>query len=332
MNPTFVHVLATRVGIGIYDDAWFDYRLRMLESITVPSMAAQTSQDFTWLLVVDQRMPGPARKRLDHAVAPLANAVVVPVEFKTDFRKAVVGWSRRKAVADGADWVMSSRLDDDDALRTDAFERLQQELVDFLKTSRHRYAVLSLNLGCMWVPAWRRGYTRYHDSHSLGLSLVEPTEACQTVYSRPHREIKQQYAPRGTYIRGLDGDRLWWLYATHALADSDRGGRARVDRVLHHRYGYRVDDPLLESFGLDPARVDELGRMDEPTPARPTRFLSLRATDSERQIKEIRARLSGTPGPRVVARGLIRRRLRRLEAERRAAGSGIVHRPPGGSR
>src|SRR5690606_33214101 len=152
-------------------------------------------------------------------------------------------------------------------------------------------AVLSFNLGCMWLPTFRHGYTRYHDSLALGLSLVEPAEECRSIYSKPHREIKQQYAPRGTHIRGFDGQTRWWLYAAHALADSDRGDRARIERIRTHKYGYRVDDALLADFGLDPAAVDRLARLREPVAAASTKFLSLRGLDLEREIKDLRSRL-----------------------------------------
>lgn len=323
-SPTFVHVLATRVGIGVYDEAWFDYRLRLLDSITVPSMAAQTCQDFTWLLVIDQKMPPTARKRFDQTIARLGSAVAIPVEFKTDFRKAVVRWSREKASSAGASYVLSSRLDDDDALRTDAFERVQSEAAEFLRASRHRYAVFSLNLGCMWRPSHRRGYTRYHDSHSLGLSVMEPAEVCRSVYGWPHREIKQQLAPRGTYFRGLDGDALWWLYAAHNLADSETGDRARIEKIMNHKYGYRVDDAILHGFGLEPAAIDALAEIEEPDARRPTKFLSLRGMDAEREIKELRAQLDRIGRGQVLRRYLTRRRLSRLEGQRQAVGSAIV--------
>src|SRR5690606_38117903 len=226
---------ATRLGIGVYDPAWFDYRLTLFETIAAPSVAAQTSPEFTWLLVVDRRMPAAARQRLDRAVAGLPQAVVLPVEFKTDFRPTVVRWCRERADQAGASNVLTTRLDDDDALRVDALERLQSETEEFARTSPHRYAVLSFNLGCMWLPTFRHGYTRYHDSLALGLSLVEPAEECRSIYSKPHREIKQQYAPRGTHIRGFDGQTRWWLYAAHALADSDRGDRARIERIRTHK-------------------------------------------------------------------------------------------------
>src|SRR5690606_34071114 len=154
-STTFIHVLATRLGIGVYDPAWFDYRLRLFETITVPSLAAQTSAEFTWMLEGDRRMPATARGRLERANAGLPRAVVLPVEFKTDFRPAVVRWCRQRADQVGARHVLTTRLDDDDALRIDALERLQSEAADFTRTSQHRYAVLSFNLGCMWLPTDR---------------------------------------------------------------------------------------------------------------------------------------------------------------------------------
>ncbi|GAA4908228.1 putative rhamnosyltransferase [Stackebrandtia albiflava] len=319
----FLHVLSTRVGIGVYDEGWFDYRLRLFESVTVPSMAAQTSQDFTWLLVVDAKMPPRARSRFDAVVAPLANVRVREVEFKTDFRGAVVEWCQAEAARRGLSRVLTSRLDDDDALRVDAFERLQSEAADAIAAGHSDLAVFSLNLGCMWSPSHRRGYTRYHDSHSLGLSLLEPAEAVECVYSRPHREIKQRYAPRGAYIRGVDGGTRWWLYAAHAIADSDKGDGARRDKILKHRYGYHLDDDLLAGFGLDPAAVAALAEAGEPTPTAPTKFLSLRAMETERRIKALRTELAGAS---FLRRRLLTQRLARLESEREKAGSGIVTR------
>lgn len=322
-STTFIHVLATRLGIGVYDPAWFDYRLRLFETITVPSMAAQTSPEFTWLLVVDHRMPATARERFERAIAGLPQAVVLPVEFKTDFRPAVVRWCRQRADQVGARYVLTTRLDDDDALRIDALERLQSE-AEFTRTSPHRYAVLSFNLGCMWLPTDRYGYTRYHDSIAIGLSLMEPAEKCRSVHSKPHREIKQQYAPRGTYIRGLDGDDRWWLYTVHGLADSDHGDQARIERIRNHRYGYRLDDELLASFGLDPVAVDQLAELHEPVTTGTTKFLSLRSLEIEREIKDLRLRLRETPRSHLMRRHLVGRRIRELERARVSAGSGIV--------
>lgn len=320
-DTRFLHVLATRMGIGIYDQAWFDYRLALFTTITVPSMAAQTSQDFTWLIAVDRNMPTNARTTLDHAISNLTNTHIVEVEFKTDFRPTIAQWCTHQATTTGTRHVLTSRLDDDDALNTNAFERIHTETADFLRTSRQPYAVFSLNIGTMWLPAQRRGYTRYHDSHSLGLSLLEPAAKTTTVYSRPHREIKQRLAPQGAHIHGIDGDTRWWLYAAHTMADSDTGDGSRHKKIMEHKHGYHVDDAQLESFGLDPQAITTLQHIIEPQAATPIKRLTLRAMDIERQIKAERARQQSlSPWKRRKAA----KRIKDLERQRQSAGSDIV--------
>lgn len=320
-STRFSHVLATRLGIGIYDQSWFDYRLALFETITVASMTNQTSQDFTWLIVVDTNMPTRARTTVETATAHLTNTHILDVEFKTDFRKTIATWCTDHATRTNTPHILTSRLDDDDALHTHAFERIQSEATDFLTTSHHQHAVFSLNIGTMWLPAQRRGYTRYHDSHSLGLSLMEPADNITTVYSRPHREIKQRLTPQGTHIRGIDGDKRWWLYAAHTMADSDTGDGARHKKIMEHKYGYHVDDEQLATFGLDPQAITALEHIPEPVAAAPIKRLTLRAMDVERQIKAERDRATSlSPWKRRKAE----RRIRELERQRQSAGSGIV--------
>ncbi|HIW61329.1 MAG TPA: putative rhamnosyl transferase [Candidatus Stackebrandtia excrementipullorum] len=317
----FVHVLSTRVGIGVYDEAWFDYRLKLFSAVTVPSIAAQTCQDFTWLLVVDKQMPPKARGVFDEVIKPLKNVVVLEVEFKADFRKTVARWSKEYAAVKRADFVLSSRLDDDDALHITAFERIHAETDGFFTREDLRFAVFSLNVGCMWLPSKGHGYTRYHDSLGIGLSLMEPAESVETVYAHPHRDIKQRLTPRGSYMCGVDGAELWWLYAAHTISDSDKGDGKRHQRIINHKYGYSLDRKTMQRFGLIPEQIAGLREVGEPIPRQATKFLSLRTLETEKQIRSIRSELTDASWLR---RRLLTQRLSRLERERVQAGSNIV--------
>lgn len=316
-SSDFVHVIATRLGIGIYDEAWFDYRLSLFESITLPSMMAQTSRDFTLLLGVDKAMPPTARRRLDAIAARADNVALTEVELKSDFKRAVTTWSTKRAAEAGAECVLTSRLDDDDALHAGAMERLHGEIADCMSDG-NRFGVFSFNMGTMWIPSERRGYTRYHDSIGIGLSILEPVGECKTVYAHPHRNIKQRVTPRGAYVRSIEGAHPWWLYSAHSISDSDTGNRERHDRIINHKYGYHVDDDMLANFGLDVGMINELGLISEPRTKAPTKFLSLRAVDLEKKIKRLRDESRGRPST------LTRWRIARLQRKRRAAGSGIV--------
>jgi hypothetical protein len=317
-------VLATRLGIGVYDETWYDYRMSLFEAITVPCMKAQTSRDFDWLIVVDKQMPPLARQRLDAAIAGVPRAEVLSVEFKSDFRKAIVDWGKDAARLAGREYILSSRLDDDDALRVDFFERLRFEADDFLRreTGKPRRGVFSFTLGTMWVPSTRFGYTRYHDSHSLGLSVVEPIATHRSVYYWTHPEIKQRLAPQGAYIRGVDGDDIrWWLYAAHPLAVTDRGDNVRYKKVMEHKHRYRIDDDFLATFGVDASAVDALAETTVPQQAPDPQPLSTRAMDLEHEIKALRGQEDGAG---MWERRRLRRRIEELQAERRRVGSNIV--------
>lgn len=320
-NSSFVHAVATRIGIGVYDEQWFHHRLALFEAITLPSMASQTSREFTWLLVVDEQMPPPALARLRESIAVLPNTEILPVEFKSSLAGAVAGWGRTRAAQVGAGHVLTSRLDDDDALAVGCVQRLHEEAETFLGLGRPGRAAISFTLGTMWIPAERHGYTRYHDSHSLGLSVLEEVDDCRGIYAWPHQEIKQRIAPSGGYLRGIDGDRRWWLYAAHVLADSDTGDRKRLEKIRGHRYGYRVDDEMLAHFGLDPAVIDDLAKLPEPQVSKPVKRLAIRAMDTEREIARLRA-LMETSGEAHAQR--LREQIAELESQRRSAGSGIV--------
>lgn len=317
----FTHILSTRLGIGVYDEAWFDYRLSLFENITLPSVAGQTATDFTWLIVVDQNMPPVARKRLDAAVGEVPQALVLEVELKKDFRPTVMKWSRAHADQLDVDRILSTRIDDDDAIHLGLFERLHQEARTYLETSEADYAVFAPTLGCMWLASERRGYTRYHDSHSIALSVMEPAQQARTVYAWPHREIKPQLAPRGAYCKHIDGDTRWWLYTVCSISDSDKGDGARRKKIMEHKYGYRLEDEYFADYGITPSHIEALASVSEPTPTAPTKFLSLRGMDIEDEIRVVRKELK-TAG--YLKRRTLTRRLAKLEQQRVATGSSIV--------
>ena len=49
--------------------------------MTYPSLRAQTSQEFTWLIVVDRHIPEPACSRLRAIIGGSGNIHVVPIDL-----------------------------------------------------------------------------------------------------------------------------------------------------------------------------------------------------------------------------------------------------------
>lgn len=101
----------------LYAPERMELRFRHFETLTLPSIAAQTDPDFTFLIVVGDSLPAPYRERLAELTRPVPQARVVakaPLRHRPAMQEAI-----KEAL--GADDTASIqfRLDDDDAVAVD---------------------------------------------------------------------------------------------------------------------------------------------------------------------------------------------------------------------
>jgi hypothetical protein len=130
------HFLVTRFSVrlpiwtkksvrdGLFEPARLERRLQLFESICVPSVRAQIRQDFRWIIIYDSALPSAYRRRLALAVADLPNAVLYE---HGDPSKWPEGWLDDYAGPDD-DYVLTTVLDDDDALHRDYVQVLRREV------------------------------------------------------------------------------------------------------------------------------------------------------------------------------------------------------------
>ncbi|WP_026925404.1 glycosyltransferase [Glycomyces arizonensis] len=325
--PGFLHVIATRHGIGVFDEDWFEYRQHLLEHLTLASIDAQTAKGFTWLIGVDRDMPPRARKALDRMLEGRPYARVLEVELKRDFKRAVAEWIKEESEARGLDWAMSTRLDDDDAIHRDLVSRLHAEAEAFLLRHERRSAVFAPVTGYNWVPAERAGHRAFHPSPSMGLTLFEPVGEARSVYDWNHMKLQEKLAPEGAYLGSLDSDVLWWLYAHTNLSDQQREGSGRRTRAYSHPRAFRLDDEALGRFGISPDGAEFLQRIPEPEPVDSTHYLTKRGAEVEKEIHVLRGQLrrQRRSGDSEAA-ALVRERIAELHAVRREMHRHIVRR------
>lgn len=101
-----------------------EHRLRMFETITLPSVLSQACGDFTWLVFFHPRLPAEFRSRLEALLARAKRAHAVPARQRvpgrldgmTDFLEP--SWTH----------VLTTLLDDDDAVAPDLLGRIQGEV------------------------------------------------------------------------------------------------------------------------------------------------------------------------------------------------------------
>ena len=129
----FTHVIMTRFNVERpnrhdpmrLDPDWLARRFDLFEKYCLPSVAAQTAGNFTWMVYFDAATPQPLRDRIE------ACRRVFP--FVPYFAGAISAafWPRsleETLVEEGpgrTPWLLTTRFDNDDALANDHVARLQ---------------------------------------------------------------------------------------------------------------------------------------------------------------------------------------------------------------
>lgn len=201
-------------------------RLAVTRAVAAPLMAAQTTADWRWIVLLDERDPL-LRERLavyrDHApaVSPL---VVCPTDVRA--REYGVRARQRIAAADyRAPWrrdvpadetVLMTRLDDDDGLAPTALARFQAGARGLT-----RRTALMLPTG---IRVFRGRYDAVRHDRNAMHTLVTPRGDTTCVYDYGHTRVRQ-------VVPVVDLDPLpGWLWVRHR--DTISGWR-RATRPLN---------------------------------------------------------------------------------------------------
>lgn len=119
----FRHFIITRFNVNIdrhecahrLGDTWLAERFDLFQRYCFPTVAAQTEQNYTWLVLFDEQTPG-KYLRLINAYAKHPNFVPV---YCGDHPVMPGVIARMKELASDAEWLLTTRLDSDDALSID---------------------------------------------------------------------------------------------------------------------------------------------------------------------------------------------------------------------
>jgi hypothetical protein len=144
MKPMTDHVILTRFNVptdGLESrvrakEGWLRERMALFEAFCLPSVQAQTSSDFRWIIYLDPESPGWLKSRIADLNAgglftPIYRSAISDSERIADIR-AVTGARGQM--------LITSNLDNDDALAADFVERLQN-----LQAGPSRAAVYFVN-------------------------------------------------------------------------------------------------------------------------------------------------------------------------------------------
>jgi hypothetical protein len=174
----------------LFSPARMEERFRLFEAITLPSVAAQTDPDFTFLIVTGKFFPTQHLNRLKALTASIPQCKIVqypPRKHRVIMAKAVNDW-RGAPDAPG----LQFRLEDDDAMAVNFVEKFKQTAQDLSAiTARHDAVAVDFNQGYVFtagiegVKLWP-----YHYPYSaIALGMIVSAGNTDTIMSHGHQNL-----------------------------------------------------------------------------------------------------------------------------------------------
>lgn len=203
------HLVITRFNIRISRTPeplptreWMQERLRLFAAYCLPCMIAQTEQDFTWLLLLDEQTDSSQLEALRRLCAPYS-FIRIRLTAPTCDLTALYEQIAQEEKGD-AEWLVTTRLDNDDCVAPDFIEAIRKSL---------HYAdspyVISMPTGCQLFEKQEVMLELYYPNNHF-VTLAEPCSApLRTVLDVDHRELT---ALPTSYICG---ERMMWGEMVH---------------------------------------------------------------------------------------------------------------------
>jgi hypothetical protein len=250
-------VLAT-----LYDEDRLARRFRLLETVTLPSLAAQTDGDFALAILAGDTLPAPHRTRLEELAArhPFLRVLFLPrrgalPSAKDAYRDALRHWGDAPCTH-----VTGFRIDDDDAVATDYVARTRDLAHRLLHAGlAGEPTAIGFTRGLYWDtndPA--RPFHDVREDRALGLAsaMITTPDLPTCIYRFNHRKL-------GCFVptQLVPTDEPMFLCTLHGHNDSGRSIPPNA-RAVPFRRAARL---LSDRFGLDPDAALAL----MPVPAEP---------------------------------------------------------------
>jgi len=218
---SFTHLILTRFNLATPGrehairnrPGWLAERFDLFERICLPSVASQTCRDFRWVIYFDKDTPEPFRSRIEE----LRQVVPFTPYFTGLFRSE--GWNRSvgELFPDRTPYLLTTRLDNDDALAVDYVERVQEAV-----RGREAEAPLSVNITQGYVRSGPALYQLSHPSNAFFSRFCAWNADMVMATSILHMDI----ANRGPVIQlGGPGG---WLQVVHGSNVSNRVRGRRI--------------------------------------------------------------------------------------------------------
>lgn len=194
---------------------WLDERMQLFEKVTVASVMAQSQLPDAWLVFFDENTPQSARDLFQRIAANLPQ---LRAEYCREFTAQVCAERISRRLPEGVDWLITTRLDNDDALNPRFIEGVRSLVHPGVREFINPTHGLIAAQGMLF---------RKRDYSSPFISLSEPLNGFSTVLIDQHQRLSRHGHVRQCSLTDA------WIQVVHGsnLANQVRGVRVSPSMV-----------------------------------------------------------------------------------------------------
>jgi hypothetical protein len=231
----------TRFGIGVSDPQWWEYRLRLFQAVTLPSIATHLNHETRWVIMVDGMMNPKLSRELHRIVQETGKAGHIDITPVLAYAHAprMLG-----AMLSHHQTVRVIRVDDDDAISH-----------NFLDLAPETDGIHTFPLGYEVDLAGRQMRLTRRPFLSLNTIYQGPGQLVEEYVRLGHHRIQEWADKHQLPTARISTPDKVYIYSRHKQSDSTFGA---VRRAIHDDPTTRVFTASARAdFGINDARFDE---------------------------------------------------------------------------
>lgn len=204
----FIHYLITRFNLKNPDwsttknkellltEEWMTHRLELFKNFCFPSVLAQSNKDFKWLIFFDISTKDKFKTNIDELLSKHELIRYFYIKGMPEFNSSITNFIKEDAK--DADYIISSRLDNDDCIHRNFIAEIQKQF------KQQQFMVIDVVKG--YSLQISPDYLLGKKEHMFNpfLSLIETKENFQTIWKTDHNLWKKE-----DRIIKIKDKRLW---------------------------------------------------------------------------------------------------------------------------
>lgn len=218
----------------VLNDAWLRTRIALFKDYCLPSVLEQTCKKFKWLIIFQNERS----EQIEKLLKSLEKHDFIEAIFVDGYKDFLLELPRtiQNKLAPDSRWVITSRLDNDDAIEKD-YICILRKFINF----QHNCVVHFPYGLCLDLGRTNRLAQQFHPLNQF-ISLVEDLHEgeLKTVYVNPHNKWQTQYN-----IHSIRKDNLW-LQVTHSGNVMNEFGGKPAFR--HKLKGFAIKKPSFPAL------------------------------------------------------------------------------------